>query len=381
MQNPSLRQICLFILLYLIPYYSSSSDADNKSAEASDKGSEIYRDIIVLPFLLYAPETGLNGGLGAYLVQHDTSNLADYPYPDELEFYASYTENNQFSAKIEPTIFFQGKNRLYGRLDYTYFPDLYWGIGNKTSEENEKAYIRNSASAALAYEKSVLTYNDKELYVGGMMRLSYINTELDSSFVSTFDTEAGLNGSSVASLGFVVRGDFRDNVFAPDSGFYAYSELLYNDDIASDKFNFLSILLDARYYLELMAIDEGQGHVLAMQTQVRMNSSATPFNMMSMLGSDMIMRGYYEGRYRDLMSYALQSEWRFPLFWRLRGALFGSIGHVGESFGDMLSVTPLWAAGIGGRFVWDRESRLSARLDIGFTEEGPGIYLGIKEAF
>lgn len=49
-----------------------------------------------------------------------------------------------------------------------------------------------------------------------------------------------------------------------------------------------------------------------------------PFQELPRIGGDKLMRGYYEGRWRDYCATALQSELRIPLVWRLGVTLFGA---------------------------------------------------------
>ncbi len=60
-----------------------------------------------------------------------------------------------------------------------------------------------------------------------------------------------------------------------------------------------------------------------------------PFNQLSMMGGEMMMRGYYFGRYRDKNYLAAQAEYRFLPFdfsRRLGGAVFGAVGAVSDEF-------------------------------------------------
>jgi len=358
-------------------YQTSNRDTSGLNHSAGSN----YTDFILLPFILYAPETGISGGIGFYYVNHDTLRKEIYPYPDETEFYLSYTENKQVNTKIEPVLYFSQKIKFTSRLSYTYFPDLYFGIGNNSPEHNETPYTKQSLILNTSIEKSVATADNKEIYIGFNARFENFGTKFESQHSTFMASAPGYEGSFIGGIGLNITADLRDNVFAPDSGYYFAAEGFYYNNLLNEDFSYLNFTTDSRYYKEIIEVEEGQGHVIAIQNTLAFTSSQVPFNRMPLIGSDMIMRGYYEGRFRDKNSYALQSEYRLPLFWRFRGALFGAIGNVGNSIGNLFLTTPKYAVGFGGRFIWDKTSRLSARLDLGFTEEGMGIYLNIKEAF
>jgi outer membrane protein assembly factor BamA len=368
------KAIFIFVLTFLCTVISRAQDT--VSAE------NLYRDFIVLPFLIYAPETGLAGGLGAYYVSHDTNNREIFPYPDEIEFYVQYTQRNQYSGKVEPTFYFDGGWRLNARLSFLHFPDFYYGIGIDSREVDEVEYTRDNYIARLTLERALYRHAGKDVYGGLTVQAKETSTTISPETLKFFENTApGFEGNSVYSTGLAVIADFRNNVFSPDSGYFLSSELLYHVAQGSQDFNYLTFFTDMRYFIELYGNTAGQGHILGLQSTLGMSYGEIPFNEMFMIGSDMIMRGYYEGRFRDHNVMAFQAEYRYPLFWRLRGTLFGGAGTVSQDMMGLFGNKYVFAGGIGGRFVWDKESKLSARLDIGFTSEGPGIYLNVKEAF
>ena len=121
--------------------------------------------------------------------------------------------------------------------------------------------------------------------------------------------------------------------------------------------------------------------LIAFQGLSLLSSGTVPFQSLAELGGAHVLRGFPHGRFRDRDSFAVQSEIRFPLFWRFRGARFGAVGQVTSS-PDEVDLSSLSAsAGVGVRLTLQREGGANLRLDVGFSREGTGVCIGMLEAF
>ncbi|MCR5887400.1 hypothetical protein LRS06_06320 [Hymenobacter sp. J193] len=95
-----------------------------------------------------------------------------------------------------------------------------------------------------------------------------------------------------------------------------------------------------------------------------------------------MMRGIYEGRFRDRQLLAAQVELRQQLFWRLRGVVFGSAGQVQPQVTDFRPGEFNLAGGAGLRIDVNRQDRLSIRIDYGVgSGQSSGLYFAFNEAF
>ena len=126
--------------------------------------------------------------------------------------------------------------------------------------------------------------------------------------------------------------------------------------------------------------------VLAAQIFGQFSVGQPPFNQLSLLGGESLMRGYYLGRFRDRNQLAAQVEYRmlplpFTFTKRLGAAIFGSAGTVFNKFSTLSSRNIVWAGGAGIRFLVFPKKDIYSRLDLAFTKEGTGIYIFIGEAF
>jgi outer membrane translocation and assembly module TamA len=108
--------------------------------------------------------------------------------------------------------------------------------------------------------------------------------------------------------------------------------------------------------------------------------------MMSQLGGDQIMRGYYLGRYREANLLAAQAELRFRPGPRFGIAAFAGGGNVYPTgMSAFRNLKPNYGAGI--RYFFDVEKSMSLRLDYGMGEKPAGekrisgFYISLGESF
>ncbi len=98
------------------------------------------------------------------------------------------------------------------------------------------------------------------------------------------------------------------------------------------------------------------------------------------------MRGYYRGRYRDRHLMAAQAELRFlplPLRFtnRIGAAAFIASGTVFPSWSELDEARALVTGGGGIRLLTFPSSDIYSRVEVGFSEDGPGYYVYVGEAF
>ena len=116
--------------------------------------------------------------------------------------------------------------------------------------------------------------------------------------------------------------DNRQNVLNAREGLFAEIAILnYRKTIGASS-NFSSIFTDLRVFYPIR-----KRNVLAIQSLGQFTIGDAPFNQNALMGGEMMMRGYYLGRYRDRNFLSIQSEYRMlPLsFAKKFGlAVFGS---------------------------------------------------------
>jgi outer membrane translocation and assembly module TamA len=188
----------------------------------------------------------------------------------------------------------------------------------------------------------------------------------------------GEEGFTASGAGLAAVYDSRDNNLFPFSGQYiTLSNHFYQDWLGGDT-EFFNLKLDARAYF-----NPGQGsHVIAIQGLMQVNTGNPPFMMLSKLGGDELMRGHFQGRYRDRHILAGQVEYRFPIWWRFIGVAFVGVGEVAPEFSAFTLRGLKYSMGGGLRFTLDAKERINIRFDYGYgLHRNHGFYFGISEAF
>jgi outer membrane protein assembly factor BamA len=202
----------------------------------------------------------------------------------------------------------------------------------------------------------------------------------DFSYIpnDVFDAQniTGRTGGVTTGAGLLLTYDSRNNAYSPTRGsFFEINVTDFEKDIGSD-YNFLTGSFDVRKFFSLHG-----STVLACQSLVRFNKGDVPIRYLSMLGGTEMMRGYYKGRYTDRNLFALQTEIRQYLFWRIGVAAFASAGEVAGRLNDFKLNDFHYAYGGGLRIMMHEKEKLNLRVDFGFGKESHGIYVIMKEAF
>ena len=170
--------------------------------------------------------------------------------------------------------------------------------------------------------------------------------------------------------------DSRDGIFFPTSGFYGQAKWLSFGAWLGSDFDYNRVEVDLRWYKSLKP-----NHILATQVFSKATTSGTPFYEMPALGGQRIMRGYYEGRYRDELFLAGQVEYRFPIKGRLGAVGFAGLGDVAPDFPGFEMRDVKTTLGGGLRFAFNKDEKVNLRMDIGFGRSTNGVYFGLEEAF
>ena len=332
---------------------------------------------LIYPTIGYSPETKWEFGLSSLLVFHynnDTSLRLS-----ELSSFGFYTQQQQFGLWVDHAIY--GRNNDFltlGKMRFQNYPLMYFGIGN------------NSASVPLAIVDANY-YSVRERFVYRLFGNLFAGIELDYQQLNKTDirwkkdlfpvgTEmkkpVGSDGSRNLGVGIGVLLDSRHNMLNVRKGYSVELAFLHYGKVFEESFVMNSVFFDGRYF-----IPTSKKQVLAFQLIGQFSGGNVPFNQLSMMGGETMMRGYYLGRYRDKNYIATQVEYRFLPFGfsrRLGGAIFGSVGSVS----DGLPVANYkWSGGAGLRYLIFPKKDIFTRLDVGLNREGYGIYFYIGEAF
>ncbi|MGV8880092.1 MAG: polymerase [Sphingobacteriaceae bacterium] len=341
-----------------------------------EKDSSRKANFIALPGFGYAQETGFEFGASAlYSFYADTLTLETRL--SNLYAAASYTTKGQRRIGIRAD-YWLPKNRyhLTASMGYSDFPFSFYGTGNRTAALNKDLLTQKRLYLNLSAEK-LLT---KHLYGALNLNLGnyhYLDKVADGIFENDADI-AGKGGGNAIFYGPGIIYDTRNLNTYTTAGIYVNM----NAGLASTPaYHGTYFNLDARQFNPLT-----KNLVLAFQLQYQaISGNEVPFFLLQRFGNDEIMRGYYNGRYRDKNLTALQTELRYRLNDRLAVVGFGGTGTVFQNDFKLRELKPNYGGGF--RYFFDVEKGLGVRLDYGIGEKRKneerqkGFYISFSEAF
>jgi outer membrane protein assembly factor BamA len=340
------------------------------SGLAAQQDSTLVRSLLPLPVFFTSPETGPAYGLTLFYRESvndqtrvDVLSGITYTSKDQLSFNGNleyHPLQSSWSGKLE--------------LNLQDWPNTVYGIGPHTSQLDAMDYAERSAELRLQISRSLLSGLDAGLVWRGK-KARFTDIEPDGIWPQCSSAFAS---SAVVGAGAVCTCDGRDNDLYTHAGYYGSAEMVwYTSRLGSDA-NFTAVTLDARGFLPVT-----DTHTLAVQLLSRHHNGNVPFWEMATLGDGDMMRGFTTGRLIDKASIGLQSEFRFPIWKRIRGVAFGSVGEVASGW-DTLNTGDLRYSWGGGLRVRLNEQQNHIRVDFGCTddrEKATGLYLSLVEAF
>jgi outer membrane protein assembly factor BamA len=369
-----------FLLLFLIilsAHLSADSRAKSQSGQITiiEKDEENKLGITILPILYYTPETKLAFGAGS-LFTYRFGLFFKHARPSTLYLAAVYTQMKQFSLQVKPEIYLQNNSLfLTGNFLAERFPTKFWGIGADVDESLVESYTPQTYFMEIGFQRKL--FQRTSLYLGLKYHLESCRIlEKKSGGLLDQGLISGSDGGLLSGLGVIVSFDNRDNIFSPTSGYYLQAFGFWNDRIFGSDFNYFSLRLDLRNYLSV-----ADGQVLAFQGVLGTSLGEVPFYKLPRIGGDSLLRGYYNGRFRDRNLVAFQAEYRFPIWKKFSGVVFGAMGSLADRFRDLNWDNLKYAAGLGLRFKIIPKERANLRIDFAFGPGSTGIYFKAGEAF
>jgi len=347
---------------------------------SNDKDTVKKNTFFPFPVASMSPETGLEYGVAAlysfYLDKQDTVTRVS-----TLNIMATHTTHNQSKAKIVSDVWSRDNRFHYSsELRYWDFPYSFYGIGANTWKSNKESINEKRARLTFAVDKRLASN-----YYGGLETgFEYFkNAGTDPNGIYSANDYFGKSGGKRIYFGVRQSYDTRDKVTYTTGGLYANLRLDYTPDFFSgEQYTGWQMAFDGRYFTSLT-----DKVVLALNGVYEGTyGSHVPFYLMSQLGGENSMRGYYQGRFRDNNMATMQAELKYRFVPRFAIVGFGGACTVfGEQPLTVHHFKPNYGAGI--RYFFDLNKDLSLRIDYGFGEkragEGrlSGFYFSMDEAF
>lgn len=362
--------LTLLVLLLSSPALGQSSGSDSTQEEEQAAPNK-SKGFVVIPALFYTPETSLAFG-GSVMYYYRDRNSALTSRPSYIQPVLIYTLKKQIIIHVASDFYWNDEaHQVIGEATYRKFPDRFYGIGPDVSTSYEK-YTPRSAIFLAHYFRRVYA----GLRLGGLLDASYFTIDAEEGGLLQPGIIPGSTGGFTSGLGGLVNWDTRDNTFYPTKGMYHLLTATFFGNAFGSDYAFSRFMVDLRAYARLH-----ERHALAFQVFLNSTTGTPPFYMLPQLGGTKIMRGYYQGRFRDQHALAFQAEYRTLVWWRLGLVGFIGIGDVAPSLGDFNAASFKSALGIGFRFLYDKNEKVNVRVDFALTGDTPGPYISIREAF
>lgn len=378
--------VCCFALLFVFQNAHSQSDTLKQTRKpfiirTMDWGYRIIEGdsahprkhyIFPFPIVAYKPET--RWVLGVSVTNIFRASKDSTTRPSYVRLNVAYSQEKQFSVRPNIEYFTKGnKWNIRAMYGYTNFAENFWGIGKNVAASNKELYFFNQHKASFKVAYQAVPH----LFVGAQYGFEqlYNVQSLKGGLFETSSLKGG-KGYLVSGTGLTMYYDDRDHVYFPHNGQMIELSNLFYGKVFGSGYNFLNITLDARKYIHLW-----KENVLAVQGFVNINEGDIPFRMLGVIGSEVFMRGYYNGRFRDNHAMAFQAELRKTIWGPIGCVVFLGGGTVAHTKSDLFSgIKPNY--GLGLRVKAIPRERVNVHVDYGFGTNGTGaLYVGLNEAF
>jgi hypothetical protein len=348
---------------------AKAEEESEKSRRGKAKRDE---EISGIPALFVTPETGWGGGgaivyLGPEFVERRDFGLVGFSYTERKQFQSiGFLEAYSYSEKWAWEV-------SYKLIDY---PDYFFGVGRHVKFEDRELYtmISREVGAGIRW----LPLPKLQLGIGVRQEDTSFRDHQDGGNLDK-DLYEGSDGGLSRFTSLMVRYDTVDDIFSPRRGLWFRYDLRKDQPALGATRNSTKQTLNTSYFIPV--------HPQAsLGTQFYMEHTAgeVPWYQMALLGGRSLLRGFYQGQYRDNVMVVTQTELRMDIVDRWGAVAFTGVGQIGETVQDLGSGKYLASSGGGLRYRLSDQQRINIRLDFGWTRDSdilPSTYLYILEAF
>lgn len=377
-----------YLLLLTSFFYCLTLNAQNKTAIDSTYAKYDYEKRLhptILPAIGYSLQTNwalaLNYNLGFYNggISDTIDNIST------INASITFTLNDQIIFPIQANIW--SKNKKYNwvtDLRYLQYPSLTYGLGGRSSIENESTLTYNY----IKIHQSILKKIVPNLYAGlGFYFDRYWDIEeLDKPTTGSTSFERYGFSSSEKAVGIPIKllYDSRLNQINPTNGMFL--NVIYRPSfsfLGSDN-DWQSILIEARKYFHF---PKNSKNILAFWNYNSLTMSGKPpYLFLPATAWDDFYntgRGYIQGRYRGREMMYFESEYRFNISKNhlLGGVVFANAQSFSKDIKSQFSViAPGYGAGL--RIRINKHTSTNVCIDYAFGKDGSnGLFVNLGEVF
>jgi hypothetical protein len=320
------------------------------------------------PIFFYTPETGV--AFGGSFVYFDYADSAE-KIPLTVSGVLFATQKKQLLSAFTFKDLWWNTFLFQSAVSFSYFPKKFFGTGSDVRQEDEETYLQQK----LEVESSLQYRLFSSCFLGPLLRYGWGDIQdKEKGGLLASGRVPGSEGYELFGLGYRWELDRRDNPFFTRQGVFVKHTYLFHPRLDGRDFYFHEWEVDARFFYSLAS-----AHVLAGQLYSEYVTPRAPFSYYPEMGGQKLLRGYYQGRYRDEFFAMAQLEYRWLLWRPFALVLFGGVGGVASSPAKLQKALP--AGGLGARYFFDDKERISLRLDVAFGQNDQGFYITLLEAF
>ena len=310
-------------------------------------------------------------GLGLVAAGFYRSNPADtLSQPSNVSLYGDIATTGFYMLGVRGDhIFTNDRFRIDYNLYFYSFPRYFWGIGYDRGMDmaNKSKFKELYVDASVDMLWRALPH----FYIGPAVEFGYVNARQQER-PELWNGQA--RHIATYGAGFRLQYDTRDNFTAPNRGWLLQLEQRICPKFLQNRYAFSYTDFRACFYRNLW-----NGSVMALRYHGRLAYGNVPWNMMSMFGGSSVMRGYYDGRFRDKGEMDLTLELRQHVWHRNGLVLWVGAGTVFPKISNIQFRKILPNAGIGYR--WEFKKLTNVRLDFGIGKGEKSFIFSINEAF
>lgn len=348
------------------------------------------RSFFPLPVAGYSPEKGLE--VGAAMLYSFYTSKDPVLRNSTINLIPTVTTEKQFKIDLKTDIWTDANNwHFRSNLRYHDFPINFYGLGDTTRKAGATLLDNRRYKVQLEGERRIGGH-----FYAGMSVLYQHDTYNTKETKGVYPgmSLVDKNGGHVTFIGATGIYDNRDNQNYTTKGSWVRLNVAFAPAFLS-KHALWKFDGQVRHFVSISPKSTVGFNGLFNSLQ----GSVLPFYLLPELGNDLMMRGYYTGRYRDQNYLAGQLEYRYFLdpkipinIWFLHMqpkfalAAFGGSGAVFNNKDIAMShFKPSY--GMGVRWFYDEGAKLTVRIDYAWGEKRAGeerqsgLYLSLAEAF
>jgi outer membrane protein assembly factor BamA len=252
----------------------------------------------------------------------------------------------------------------------------YYGIGEEAGNSGRSVEIQQNMSMVSAAALGRVT---NSAYLGGTALYMGTSVSLrDTSGIGSPPPTADISQMHLFAVGIQGETDTRSDDYWPTHGTLARLKAwFFLDALGSDR-SFQRYVLFWSWYTPVLS----ERLVAAINLNASGSGGDAPFWALPSVGFGRGgLRGYTQGRYRDMVMTTEQAELRYHSAGRFGATLFVGFGHVAPTFSDIFKAQVLPAGGLGLRYQLTEKYPMHLRMDGSWGRDGWLFYFGVSEAF